>query len=189
MRLTKKRGVIALLGAVAVAAAVAIPTVLASSSASREPVSTATRPVVGPATTTTGSCGHSRTAIATDDYGLQSTASTSFVPVTGMSVDFTTASHCAEITFSYEAAVNPDSDDLMYVRVVVDGTVCLPGDVQWMSDHPDLNVPRGDAATRSSASSATATTVTTTPQSCIGATRDPARTASGRRWSFATARA
>jgi hypothetical protein len=139
MRLTKKRGVIALLGAVAVAAAVAIPTVLASSSASGGPVSTATRPVVGPATTTTGSCGHSRTAIATDDYGLQSTASTSFVPVTGMSVDFTTAGHCAEITFSNEAAVNPDSDDLMYVRVVVDGTVCLPGDVQWMSDHPDLN--------------------------------------------------
>ena len=139
MRLTRKRSIIALGTAVVVALAVAIPTVIASSKAGG-PVSISSGSAGGgpsPAVTTLGSCSNTKTAYASDNSVAQFITSTAFVQVTGMSVNFTTAGSCAEITFSSASAAAPG--DLMYVHALVDGTECLPGQVQFAAENAGIS--------------------------------------------------
>jgi hypothetical protein len=136
MRITRRRGLVALTIGAAVAAAVvvAMPTV-ASGQFGAGP--NGTLPAAPKAAAVfTGACHNTRMSYASNDAISAGTSSNSFVTVPGMTVNLNTPGSCAEITFSaYPFAGNvPDPDALIEVRALVDGNVCLPGPVQFSGD-------------------------------------------------------
>jgi hypothetical protein len=135
MKVTKKRGVIALVSAIVVGLAVAIPMVGAgvlASSGNGTPGAAAAAP--SPQAIFTGSCNITRNSWASNDVtSAATTTSQTFVNVTGMSVAFLPHADCAEITFSaYSFAA--ESDALMFVRARINDVDCLPGEVQFSGD-------------------------------------------------------
>lgn len=87
------------------------------------------------ALTTGGTCAANRLSYAQSDDIGQTTTSTSFVNVPGMSRTVTipgTTKTCVEV--QYTATVFSPGDELIYVRATRDGVACLPGEAQFEGD-------------------------------------------------------